>query len=78
MMTVSLHVEALLDRDVRSLTAVEWRVVAEAFPDEYVRLVVRLEARSDADARTRTSGARRHRLLAARLAASIPFQPLNP
>ena len=44
MMTVSSRAEALLDRDYRTLTAVEWRVVAEAFPDEYGRLLVRLDS----------------------------------
>jgi len=75
MMATSPRVEALLDRDYRTLTAVEWRVVAGAFPDEYMRLLVRLEARSAADARARTPGAARRRLLAARLAVSVPFRP---
>ena len=74
MMATSPSVEALLDRDWRTLSPVEWRIFAEAFPEQYPRLLVRLEPHVDADARTRTSRVTRHRHLAERLEASVPFE----
>ena len=34
-----------MDRDYRTLTAVEWRMVAEAFPGHFARLLVRAPGR---------------------------------
>jgi len=67
MMTTRPSVDELLERDLLTLTAVEWRIVAESDPAAFTEFLVCLEARSDSDAR--------RRLLAKRLAASIPFQP---
>jgi len=68
MMAPGGRIDELLDRDWRTLDAVDWRVFAEAFPDEYVRLVARLEhCEAPADSQLP------RQLLAERLEASVPF-----
>jgi len=101
---ITARAEALLDRDVRTLSDDEWCEVAETFPDEYAYMMVRLKSRPGdpvspkqlgldleltiryphsidyyrdraEDARWRRLDQKwRARLLAERLAASVPFE----
>ena len=48
MTTANSRVDAFMDRDYRTLSSVEWRMVAEAFPKEFARLLVRLRPAADA------------------------------